>query len=93
MSRWMRQQRKRARRAKIRRQPVAVAMNPEVEAMKYVPVLARMVAMLRVNPKLSYGESLARAARDLSVQVPERMHGPLLRSAFKITVSSKPLGA
>ena len=90
MSRWRRQQLKRARRAKYKAARLAPKPDPDQEAKKYAPVLERMVEILGVkNSKLSFGDAMKRAARELDIVIPEAMVPPLLTSAFKVISSGK----
>jgi hypothetical protein len=81
MSRWMRQQRKRARKATLRL--AAEEATLKKIALKCGPVLERMVALVRRNPRLPYNDAMQFASQELRVKIPASMVAPLLRAALK----------
>jgi len=81
MSRWMRQQRKRARKATLRL--AAEEATLKKIALKCGPILERMVALVRRNPRLPYGDAMLFASQEMRIKVPESMVEPLLRAALK----------
>lgn len=83
MSRWRRQQQKRARRGAL-----ATVRRQEVDALKYVPVLARMMHILKQDRTVPFGVAMNRAMMQLGLNVPKHMVGPLLRSAFKLVTGA-----
>lgn len=87
MSRWMRQQRKRARRARYKA-AVSAASAAVAEAKRYVPVLARMVKLLREDDSLPFGIAMSRASAEVGILVPDHMQFPILRTVFKIVTGA-----
>lgn len=85
MSRWMRQQRKRARRARHRDEVEAQA-NAEKESRRYAPVMMRMMKILTVDTSVKFGAALTRAAKELGVRIPQHIEAAMLKTAFKLVV-------
>lgn len=83
MSRWRRQQQKRARNGRRKVARVGVL----TEARRYTPVLQRMTEIMRKNRKMTFGAALDKAAGDVGITVPKRMVPALLTAALKIAVA------
>jgi|GEM_PF-2099889 hypothetical protein len=68
---------------------------PKSDAMKYAPVLRRMVELLGAegNERLRFDEAMKRASTELKLEVPEHMVEPLLIVAFKVIGGGRIPGA
>lgn len=61
---------------------------------KYAPVLQRMVELLgEKDSKMTFGDAMKRAARELHLPVPPHMEEPLFISALQVIAGGRIPGA
>lgn len=61
---------------------------------RYAPVLERMVVLLGAkDSKITFGEAMKRAARELRISIPDHMEEPLLISALRVIAGGRIPGA
>jgi hypothetical protein len=61
----------------------------------FAPVLQRMVEILGAesSERVTFGDAMTQASRELNIPVPDHMVAPLLTSAFKVIGSGRIPGA
>lgn len=69
--------------------------SPCNDAVKYAPVLERMVEILGKGDRegISFGEAMLLASLELGIEVPEHMESSLLTSAFQVISGGRIPGA
>jgi len=60
-----------------------------LDARKYAPVLQLMVEILGKEGNTTFEDAMNRAARELKLDVPEKMQNTILRAAYRIIATGR----